>query len=894
MIAHLLFALRYAFRNLNRNRQRTVFAMTSIAAGVATVVALRILGLLLTDALTANAQAFLRSDILVASATAPLRLGLQTTGANQPLFSPEDTKLLIRWAKQNRIKLSFRLSGQLLQVATVPEGDAPAQSALALSYFVEPDIYPFYDVIRSIDPPGRELEDLLTGPDQVVLAQQLAQQLGARVGDTVRVGASPYPHTVVGIVPDASENYLDNPFGIAFSFVYLDYDYAADYGLTPGAADRVYIRLPPGQNPEVAVDKVYNDWRAMIPGLVDQHVRYDRIGNILQRNAQVADFVSRAVLLFSLVALVIGSVGIVNTMFVTVTRRAREIAVLKTMGLHRGHITALFMVYVALLGLLGSLIGLVFGTLISYLAREIGETTFGVELPWRITPEPLLTGLALGVGVTIAFSLLPVLTAAAVRPARLLRSDEPPTTSIGRGPTALTVGLLVIIIGLLIDLILGPWTRGLGLLAPLAGLLLSVGAFIVLAIMAAILWWAVGLIARLPHFKNPHLLLALRSLRQHRTRTAFSLLALIIGMASLSGTLILSRSISVLIYSSVSEPLGGNLMIVPLLPLTQGLVHGRLDELDAVSGYSDVQIASAQLVAINGDTQYLDRLDKANSLATELYLDQLNIITGVRTAGEQQPGTLLYGRLLGPQDAGTYRVVIPNHPALEALGIGVGSTLTYFIGNVIRDFTVVGIVQPGPNAGLVPLGLGDNVQAPLDVVPAQLPFNLIVATVAPASVPSVTQTLRTIPGVVVLDVTAFDSIINRVLRQIAALPLLIAGLSLFAASMLIATTVSLSTMERRRQIGVLKAIGLKRREALVQLLIENGLIGFLGGLLGLLPTLIVVQLIPVVTEEIVRLPLPLDLVLLMLALSTGITLITTLLTGWAATGEKPIQSLHYE
>nr|PZN56957.1 MAG: hypothetical protein DIU68_05095 [Chloroflexota bacterium] len=366
-------------------------------------------------------------------------------------------------------------------------------------------------------------------------------------------------------------------------------------------------------------------------------------------------------------------------------------------------------------------------------------------------------------------------------------------------------------------------------------------------------------------------------------------------MASLSGTLILSRSISVLIYTSLSEPLGGNLIIVPLLPLTQGLVQSRLNELPGVSGYSDVAVATGRLIAINGNTQYLQELDKNSSVATELYLDQLNVITGVRTVGEQPSGTLMDGRLLGPEDAGQYHLVIPNHPVLETLGVRVGSTLTYFIGDVIREFTVIGIVQPGPNAGLVPLGLGEgSVQAPIEVVPQELPFSLTVASVTPASVPAVSQALRAIPGVVVLDVTAFDSIINRVLRQIAALPLLIAGLSLFAASMLIATTVSLSTMERRRQIGVLKAIGLKRRQALAQLLVENGLIGFLGGLLGLVPTMVVVQLIPIVTEEIVRLPLPLDLVLLMLLLSTGITLVTTLLTGWAATGEKPIQALHYE
>src|SRR4051812_11436121 len=93
-------ALVYSLRNLNRSRQRTFFAILSIAAGVATVAALRILGLMITDALTANAQVFLRSDILVAAASAPLRISLNESDANKPLFSPDDTRKLSQWTRE--------------------------------------------------------------------------------------------------------------------------------------------------------------------------------------------------------------------------------------------------------------------------------------------------------------------------------------------------------------------------------------------------------------------------------------------------------------------------------------------------------------------------------------------------------------------------------------------------------------------------------------------------------------------------------------------------------------------------------------------------------------------------------------------------------------------------
>lgn len=897
MIQRLQFAFIYAIRNIQRNRQQAVFAMASIAAGVATVVALRILGLMLTDALTANAQAFLRSDILVAQATAPIRLGLDRQSANQTLFGPGDTKLLVSWAKQHDIDIQFRLSGQLLQVATLPadEETNPA-SALVFGYLITPEIYPYYDVIRAVEPRGATLRELMTGDNQIVVSQRLADQLDVRVGDTLRVGVATEPHIVVGVVPDASENYLDNPFGVAFGFVYLDYANAGDYGLIPGSADRAYLRLPEGQNPDIVVDTVYNEWRALVPDLVNQHIRYDRIGNILARNATISNFVSQTVLLFSLVALVIGGIGIINTMFVTVSRRAREIAVLKSMGLRRADIVELFMVHAALLGLAGSILGTVLGIVIARLAMRVGEATFAVRFAWRVDAEPVLTGLLLGSGITLIFSLLPVLTAAGIQPVSLLRRLDVPLTQVNRSTALATFAVLIVAVGAVVGAIIEPVGDVFSPVPPLlVGIGLTVLLFAFMALVALLLWLLVGGLARLPALGSATLGLALRGLALHRTRTAFTLLALIVGMSALSGTLILSRSISVLLFATVSEPFGGNLIVLPLLPLTQSLVHTRLDQSEAVPGYRDIRVASASLIAVDGDTTFQQRAELEESLSNRAYVDQLQVITGVQTYGEPPPAQLIAGRHLSGDDAGRFRIVIPNHPLLRQLGVSVGSTLTYFIGGNIRDFTIVGIVEPNPQANLLPIGIGEgSVQAPFDVVPAQMPFSMTLASVAAAAMPEVSASLRSIPGVFVLDVGAFDSIINRVLRQTAALPLLIAALSLFAASILVATTVSLSTFERRRQIGILKALGLKRGQAMLQLLVENGLIGLIGGLLSLLPTLGVIQLIPVVTEELVSLPLPLDLILLMLILSTGITLVATLLSGWSAVREQPIVALRYE
>jgi putative ABC transport system permease protein len=263
--------------------------------------------------------------------------------------------------------------------------------------------------------------------------------------------------------------------------------------------------------------------------------------------------------------------------------------------------------------------------------------------------------------------------------------------------------------------------------------------------------------------------------------------------------------------------------------------------------------------------------------------------------GNPPRGAILAGRFLNASDSGQYHVVIPQTTELTTLGVQVGSTLTYRTGSGEHDFTVVGIVSPDARSSLIPISLGDSaIQVPINVVNRSFPFDPIIANIAPQSVNSAMASVGAIPGVLVFDLSFFDSIINRLLSQAVALPLLVAVFSLFAAAVLIATTVSLATLERRRQIAVLKAIGVTRQQTLNQILIENAIVGFAGGVISLAPTLLIFAIVPVLTQNLVQLPVPVDLIAIMLTLSIVITLSATLLTAWSASSEKPLAALRYE
>jgi hypothetical protein len=109
MFRRLRFALTYALRNMRRDRQRTAFALFSIAAGVATVVALRMLGLMLTDALTSNVQGFLRGDIVVQGRSGGI--GVLDNGDTVAPFRSTNIGQINEWAAKNNIDVTYSLTG---------------------------------------------------------------------------------------------------------------------------------------------------------------------------------------------------------------------------------------------------------------------------------------------------------------------------------------------------------------------------------------------------------------------------------------------------------------------------------------------------------------------------------------------------------------------------------------------------------------------------------------------------------------------------------------------------------------------------------------------------------------------------------------------------------------
>ena len=244
----------------------------------------------------------------------------------------------------------------------------------------------------------------------------------------------------------------------------------------------------------------------------------------------------------------------------------------------------------------------------------------------------------------------------------------------------------------------------------------------------------------------------------------------------------------------------------------------------------------------------------------------------------------------------------------EELGISTGDRLLYLFENrpgeqddrLIR-LTVVGIIsRNSERSGLD--DFGDQFVVPPGTLSNQgvLPFFVVtVATVDEADenlMGNVLQRVADVPGAFAFELGALTQLVENLIEQLKAIPTLVAWLALVAGTAIIANTVALATQERRRQIGIMKAVGLKGRRVLAMLIVENGLIGLLAGVIGVGVGFVITVVLVLASQSPGELRDAVDVTTMiwLVLLSIGVAVGAAILSAWSAAIEKPMNVLRYE
>jgi putative ABC transport system permease protein len=991
MLEKLTFYTRHSINDLRVNGQRTLFALLCIAAGVAAIVSLQTLGVMIQDTLTGSIQESNRGDIRLSpnpdsdvSETVKQRgvdEGVVTEGS---LFSAQTFSLtgigtIKTWFSSNYpgTEITYRQAVSDASAGlsiNIPDRDS--SKTFVVPYIIDAKVYPFYGTRKTED--GQLLSDLLQGPNDIVISRNLADDLGAQVGDTVSLSGAAQTFTLRGIVATSEESGFENIQGSLFGYYYIDLSAVSLFDKLKLGADTIYVKLPPTADVRAVKDR----FEQRYPYLTDTTT-----DDLKKQNSQISDAVTQLVTVMGLVSLLIGGIGIVNTMLVIVSRRTTEVAVLKTIGLEAEQVTVLFLVEAVLMGMLGSILGILLGWVAAFAIKGVAENFLAQTLTFRVTLAPPLTGFVVGVLVTTIFGFLPTLAAGQVRPNLVLRPSDTVVPKAGRARSfaALLFVMLAIslvaqplignllsdttvraaasgvggLLGLLMGLtmlaggLFSGWTHhtlwrrilrwllmvpGLPLLGSLFGmavpaLLILFGSFITVGVLYVVLWVLIWLVGRFfPTWRLVDLRIALRSMLAAKGRNASTLLALVIGVFTLSLITMLAGTITQRFEQLLQNEVGGNVIVFAAGQSgTLDKVNSVLDSVPGVESYSSVGTYDTTFKTITdpatGQTMTIDDL---KARAEQVGGSQRNgeegdslswSLNGIDARGVDSnlPDVTFYaGRQLTPEDVGPWDpanghyppIVISAYQETIDAGIKVGDLITYELSGgtnaatgVIAGaqpkqtitFEIVGMVDRTGNQ--ISVNFGSANYAPTNAFPEGMSPDAVSAIVQvnEANIRDLRQQMNQIPGVFVLETKMLNDLLNSVIKQFTSFPILVAALSLIVGGIVIANSVALSTLERRREIAVMKAVGLQRERVLGMLLLEYGLMGVIGGLIGvgLGGIGLLYMLVKSFGGEMGR-SIPYVTAFELMALCVGIALVAAILTAWNASGEKPLNVLRYE
>ncbi|HEX3052264.1 MAG TPA: ABC transporter permease, partial [Aggregatilineaceae bacterium] len=332
MISKLRFYVRHSFNDLRVNRQRTIFALLCIAAGVAAIVSLQTLGVMIQDSLTGSVQESNGGDIQLRVATdrdvstsildAAREQGLIEKPEPSGLFSSRETneqaaffytaagvETIRDWFDTNYpgTEITYRevIPGGHGPMSTVSINDLRTnqEQMFVAPIIVDAQVYPLYGERVSED--DQPLSELLREPSDIVISRTLADTLDAQIGDTVRLSGSNLDFTLRGILPDDAEGGIENIGGALFGYFMVDLSTAPTFENPAAGIDSIFIKLPN----QVQVEQVAKSLNTQYP-----FVSTTTIADLEEQNTEISDTLNNLVTVMGLVSLLIGGIGIINTM----------------------------------------------------------------------------------------------------------------------------------------------------------------------------------------------------------------------------------------------------------------------------------------------------------------------------------------------------------------------------------------------------------------------------------------------------------------------------------------------------------------------------------------------------------------------------------------------------
>ncbi len=523
---------------------------------------------------------------------------------------------------------------------------------------------------------------------------------------------------------------------------------------------------------------------------------------------EALSFISTFLLVFAGVSLVVGTFLIINTFSILVAQRSRELALFRALGASRRQVSRSVLFEALVIGFIGSTVGLALGfvlaTGIKALFAAIGLDLSGSPLIFQ--PRTAIVAYLVGILVTAFAAYLPGRRASRIAPIEALRDDVAMPESSIHLRAAIGTGMTA----------LGAFALGLGLFSSVPRALVFIGAGMLLVVVGVAIASPllgrpvvalVGLVYR-RMFGTVGRLAEQNAMRNPR-RTAATASALMVGLTLVSMMAVFGQSTKASVDKTIADSFSADYVVsnaigVPFSPTI-------VDQVKKVPGVQAVARFRFTGAKVGGQATQVGGIEPIPfERAMKVTMDSGAI-----------------GALSG-------QTVLVESKLAREKGLAVGDKVTILIAGNSASYPVVGTYQALPGVSGWQYLTSLTALSDAGVVPADN-FAYVVRSPganAAAVRAGIDKIVAPLPTVTLKDQAEFAAEQRAPIDQMLALIYALLGLAVVIAVLGIVNTLALSVIERTREVGLLRAVGLSRRQLRTMVRLESIIIALLGAVLG--------------------------------------------------------------
>ncbi|HKU41247.1 MAG TPA: FtsX-like permease family protein [Polyangiales bacterium] len=783
---NLRLFLRLLWREARGARARLAFVLACLSVGVAAVVGVAALVDAVELGIRARSRELLGGDLAIES-RAPL---------------PELDAILARelgktpYARVDMSILSTMVRGERghsrlaeLKALDTSRGAFPLAGKLELS-------------------PPQPLAALLDDAS-VLVAPAILEEQGLHVGDALYVGGQ---RLIVrgAIVREPDPLTFSFAFGPRVLLTQAALERTSLLGRGHRARYRAVLRLP-AETSHAELVRLSKALERAIPG-GGTYVRVETHADAQPALRDTLERVQRYLSLLALLSLLIASVGVAQIVSTWLTQAKPQTAILRCLGFTPREVSIVYLGHVALLALLGSLLGAVFGAGLPALVARIYPELVPHELALRVPWGAVLRGCALGVGVSLVFSLPALSSVYAVSPARVLRAEATPL------PVPRSVRLLAGA-SLLGGILLSAFAQ-----APQP--LLAAGFAGGVTLTAALLWlgargllWSIG---RLPRARlSPLVWQGAAALARPGAGAAGSIVALGMGSLAVLGIALVQGVLGREIGSALPAE-APSVFMVDVQPDQWTGVERALADAGAAH-IQNVPVVMARLSAVDGrsvDELVRERGGRSDERANWVLTREQRVTS---LAALPDSNHLVSGALWSKP--GTPELSVEVDFARD-IGVGLGSRLRFDVQGVPVEFEVTSLRKVEWRSFAVNFFLVAE-PGTLDAAPQ---LRLAAARVPPRAEQELQDRLAvTYPNITLLRVRELLDRAAAIVAQLSLAVRLLGGFAAVTGLIILAGAVAASQLRRAREAALLKVLGLTRIQVAGMFALEYALAGAVAG-----------------------------------------------------------------